>query len=381
MSRKKKQFLILIALIMLSTPLLIYNNEEGSQVKLIERKNFDKKVEGKQIGLFTLINKNGIVTQITNYGGRVVNLWTADKNGDFEDIVLGYDNIEGYLESNEIYFGALIGRYGNRIAKGKFTLNDSIYTLATNVNGDHLHGGKNGFNNVVWNARQISDSELELKYLSKDGEEGYPGNLSVKVIYKLTDDDELQIIYTANTDKATPINLTHHSFFNLHGAGKGTINDHVLQINASNYTPVLDGLIPSGEIASVESTPFDFRKPTIIGKRVNEDTEQIKFGFGYDHNFVLDGVGLIFAAKVTEPISGRVIEVRTDEPGLQFYGGNFLNGKDIGKDNLPYRYREAFCLETQHFPDSPNQIDFISTILEPNKTYKSTCIYKFSINK
>lgn len=350
-------------------------------MKLLSKQNFERVIDGKKVHLFTLRNKNGIVTQITNYGGRVVNLWVPDKAGNFEDIVLGYDNIEGYLQSNEIYFGALIGRYGNRIANGKFILNDSTYILATNNDDNHLHGGKKGFNNAVWDAHQISDSELELKYLSKDGEEGYPGNLDVTVVYKLTDNNEIEINYFASTDKATPVNLTHHSFFNLHGAGKGSINDHILQINATHYTPIMKGLIPIGNIESVKNTPFDFTEPTPIGNHVNDDDQQIKYGFGYDHNFVLNDSGLKIAALIIEPTSGRKMEVITNEPGLQFYGGNFLNGKDIGKEGLPYKHRTAFCLETQHFPDSPNQEHFPSTILKKGEIYESSCIYKFSIDK
>lgn len=347
----------------------------------IEDKNFKTNIKGKFVDLYTLKNNNGLTTQITNYGGRVVSLWVPDNNGDFEDIVLGYESIEGYLNSNEIYFGALIGRYGNRIEKGRFMLNDSVYKLATNNGENHLHGGINGFNNVVWDAKKLSVSELELTYLSKDGEEGYPGNLNVKVIYSLTDNNELAIKYEATTDKATPVNLTHHSYFNLQGAGKGTINNHLLQINASHFTPIEEDLIPIGELKHVKNTPFDFTKPTEIGKCVDVDSNQIKFGLGYDHNFVLDGTGLRVVAKVEEPISGRVMEVITNEPGMQFYTGNFLNGNDIGKGNLPYKYREAFCLETQHFPNSPNQTNFPSTILNPEDSYESTCIYKFSIKK
>lgn len=358
---------------------LLSCNEKHFQAILLEKDNFKKSIDTKQIQLFTLKNKNGLVSQITNYGGRVVNLWVPDKNGDMADIVLGFESIDGYLQAEEIYFGALIGRYGNRIAEGRFVLNDSTYVLATNNDDNHLHGGDKGFNDVVWDANQVSDSELELSYLSKDGEEGYPGNLDVKVTYKLNNDNELKVTYSATTDKATPVNLTHHSFFNLHGAGLGTINDHVLQINASNYTPITEGLIPTGKLESVENTPFDFRNPTAIGKRVNEDNQQLKNGFGYDHNFVLDGSGLRTVAKVAEPKSGRMMEVITDEPGLQLYGGNFLNGKEFGKGNLAYNYRAAFCLETQHFPDSPNQPDFPSTILMPGDKYSSTCIYKFGI--
>lgn len=354
--------------------------EESSEIQLLEEENFQQTIDSKQTNLFTLRNNKGLVCQITNYGGRIVNLWVPDKDGVYEDIVLGYETIDEYVEKGR-YYGALIGRYGNRIAEGKFKLDSMEYVLATNNGANHLHGGNIGYNHVVWDARPISDSELALSYLSVDGEEGYPGNLNIKVTYILTEDNSLKISYSATTDKATPINLTSHSFFNLHGAGKGSINDHILQINASNFTPVVEGLIPTGEIAPVKNTPFDFTLPTAIGARIDQESEQLVFGLGYDHNFVLDGTGLRVAAKVEEPTSGRVMEVLTDEPGLQFYGGNFLNGKDFGKGNLPYKYREAFCLETQHFPDSPNHPNFPSTILTPGETYSSTCIYKYSIHK
>lgn len=346
---------------------------------LINPEHFESLVKGKEVKLFTLKNKQGIVTQITNYGGRVVNLWVPDKEGNYEDIVLGYETLEGYLNSNEIYFGALIGRYGNRIAKGEFMLEDTLYSLAQNNNENHLHGGIEGFNNVVFDAKQISGNTLELDYTSPHLEEGYPGELEVRVEYQLTDDNELKITYRASTDRPTPVNLTHHSFFNLHGAGNGTINDHILQINADHFTPVDEGLIPTGEIASVEGTPMDFRNPTPIGERLDRDDEQLKFGKGYDHNWVLSpsGEGLTFAARVVEPASGRTLEVYTNEPGLQFYGGNFLDGSDTGKEGKSYEHRSAFCLETQHFPDSPNQPEFPSTILQPGEEYHSVCVYKF----
>ena len=271
---KKIYILLILSIISISC------EKKHNDVKLISRKNFENVIDGKKIDLYTLKNINGLVTQITNYGGRVVNLWVPDKNGNFEDIVLGYETIDGYLKSNEIYFGALIGRYGNRIASGKFTLNDSTYTLAKNNGDNHLHGGKMGFNNVVWDARQISDSELELIYSSGDGEEGYPGKLDVVVAYKLTDKNELKINYSAITNKATHINLTHHSFFNLRGAGKGSINDHVLQINAEFYTPIKEGLIPTGDIENVKGTPLDFMEPTLIGEHVNDDDQQINMVLG-----------------------------------------------------------------------------------------------------
>ena len=345
---------------------------------LINKQNFERVVDNKQVSLFTLKNACGLTAQITNYGGRLVSLWIPDKSGRFDDIVLGYESLEPYLEPQGIYFGALIGRYANRIAGGKFALNGTIYSLATNNGVNHLHGGRDGFNNVVWNATQLSDSELKLEYLSKDGEEGYPGNLNVTVIYKLTDSKKLEINYTATTDKSTPVNLTHHSFFNLCGAGSCSINNHLLQINAAYYTPIDEVQIPTGKLEQVKNTPFDFTRLKPIGEDIDAHSQQLQFGFGYDHNFVLDGSGLRVVAKVVEPKSGRVMEVITDEPGMQFYGGNFLDGNSIGKRNLPYEYRSAFCLETQHFPDSPNQPHFPSTILHPDGVYKSMCIYRFS---
>ncbi|MCG8308422.1 MAG: galactose mutarotase [Cytophagales bacterium] len=349
------------------------------EVTIFPESNFEKNLDGKQVKLFTLKNIHGMVTQITNYGGRVVTLWTSDRHGNMEDIVLGYENIDGYLNSNEIYFGALIGRYGNRIGKGRFYIDDREYTLATNNGVNHLHGGKRGFNDVIWDARQTDGQTLELTYLSKDMEEGYPGNLDVKVIYMLTDNDELKVEYWATTDAPTVVNLTHHSFFNLHGAGNGSINDHVLYINADKYTPVDAGLIPTGKIASVEGTPMDFTNATAIGDRVDNDFEQLKFGMGYDHNWILNTNNNVerVAARITEPTSGRAIEVYTSEPGMQFYGGNFLNGSDKGKYGRPYEHRTAFCLETQHYPDSPNQPNFPATLLKPGETYHSVCIYKF----
>jgi aldose 1-epimerase len=356
---------------------------QPEQPVLLDKGSFETEHDGKPVDLYTLKNSNGLVAQITNYGGKVVNLWTPDKEGNFNDIVLGFETIDEYFNTSEIYFGSLIGRYGNRIGSGTFSINDTVYTLAQNNNGNALHGGIKGFNNVVWDATQLDAQTLELTYLSFDMEEGYPGNLNVKVAYKLTDDNELKIEYWATTDKATPVNLTHHSFFNLKGAGNGDINDHIVQINADFYTPVDDGLIPTGEIAPVEGTPMDFRKPTPIGERVDNDFEQLKFGNGYDHNWVLnqaDG-GLTFAAKVFEPNSGRTMEVYTNEPGIQFYGGNFLDGSVTGKQGKIYPFRSALCLETQHYPDSPNKPGFPSTILEPGEEYHSVCVYKFGVEE
>lgn len=353
------------------------------KLPLIDPLTFTQDFEGKKVELYTLKNANGLIAQITNYGGRVVNLFVPDKQGNFEDIVTGYSNLEGYINSNEVFYGTLIGRYGNRIAKGQFVLNDSVFTLPLNNGANHLHGGPKGFHNVVWDAVQQDDKTLLLSYLSADGEMGYPGNLQVNVTYELTDDNELKIQYWATTDKPTHVNLTHHSFFNLKGAGNGEINDHLLQLNASYYTPVDSGLIPTGEIAPVEGTPFDFRNLTAIGSRVSEENQQLKYGLGYDHNWVLDAApeGLNFAAKVVEPASGRTMEVYTNEPAIQFYGGNFMDGSDTGKYGKVYSHRGALCLETQHYPDSPNQPAFPSTLLNPGDEYYSVCIYKFGLQQ
>ena len=374
----------IILLILLSMNVLSaqdYGNKES--ILLMNKKDFQKNVDGKQIDLYVLKNSNGLVSEITNYGGKVVSLWIPDRLGAYEDVVLGHSNIEEYLASPEKYFGALVGRYGNRIANAKFPLDGKTYSLDKNDGNNTLHGGSKGFDSIIWEAKQIDAQTLELHYTSKNLEQGFPGNLSVKVRYQLTDANELKIEYWATTDAPTVINLTHHSFFNLAGAGNGTINDHLLMINAPYYTPVGEGLIPTGKISSVLDTPFDFQHLTPIRKRLNNPHEQLQFGKGYDHNFVLNQSvnGLNFAAKAIEPISGRVMEVYTNEPGLQFYGGNFLDGSVIGKRNKIYGFRTAFCLETQHFPDSPNHPDFPSTRLDPQDDYYSTCIYKFSVVK
>ena len=342
-------------------------------------------VSAQKMQVFSIQNKNGLKATITNYGGRVMSLFTPDNKGHLADIVLGYDKPESYRTSHEKYYGALIGRYGNRIGNAQFSIGGQTYHLAKNNGGNSLHGGIKGFQNVFWKVRQLDKQTLELNYFSKDMEEGFPGNLTVKVIYRLTNNNELKIEYFATTDKLTPVNLTHHSFFNLTGNLKNTINNHILQIPADYYTPVDSGLIPTGEIASVEGTPFDFRTPTAIGKRVNDDNQQLKFGRGYDHNWVLDATAknkeLHLAAKITEPVSGRVMEVLTNEPGIQFYGGNFLDGKDFGKGGIPYQFRTAFCLETQHFPDSPNHANFPSVLLAPGQNYYSICVYRFGTVK
>lgn len=356
---------------------------QNPKIKLISEKNFAGMLNGKEVQLYTLKNTHGLFSQITNYGARVVSLWVPDLEGDFEDIVLGYDSFKGYQNSTEPYFGALIGRYGNRIGKGRFLIDGKAYELVTNNGENHLHGGLNGFHNVVWDAIQLDEQTLEFCYVSEDMEEGFPGKLHVNVRYQLTDNNELKIEYRATTDAPTVVNLTHHSFFNLHGEGKRSINDHILFIDAGYYTPVDAGLIPTGEILPVANTPLDFTQPTEIGARVNEDFEQLHFGMGYDHNWVLNPSEqeLRLAARVDEPVSGRSLEVFTNEPGLQFYGGNFLNGMDRGKNGLCYGQRSAFCLETQHFPDSPNHPEFPTTRLNPEMEYDSICVYRFLVMK
>jgi aldose 1-epimerase len=339
--------------------------------------------DGKSIEIYSLKNSNGAEARIMTYGGTVVSLKVPDKNGKPGDVVLGYDSLDEYQNAKG-YLGALIGRYGNRIGKGTFSLDGKEYKLAINNGVNHLHGGLKGFDKVVWTASPsvLPDGvHLELHYLSRDGEEGYPGNLNVKVEYVLTDSNELKIVYSATTDKPTIVNLTNHSYFNLAGQGNGLILNHQLTLNADRFTPTDNGSIPTGELRSVKGTPFDFTKSTAIGARIDQDNEQLKFGNGYDHNFVLNKNDneLSLAATVYEPTSGRVMEVFTTEPGVQFYTGNFLDGSTNGKGGQTYPRRSGFCLETQHFPDSPNKPKFPSVVLRPGKTYSQTTIYKFSI--
>ncbi len=355
----------------------------AANISLLDRKAFQDTIDGKKIDLYILKNGNGMTAAITNYGGRIVSLFVPNKEGKLTDVVVGFSSLQAYIQPNKTYFGATIGRFGNRIAKGNFSLDGKQYTLFTNNGPNTLHGGKKGFGDVVWEAKQIGDSTLELHYLSKDGEEGFPGNLDVTVTYTITGNNEFKYDYLATTDKKTVVNLTNHAFFNLNGEGSGTINNHMLQINADQYTPVDVTLIPLGEHAPVEGTPFDFRKPTAIGARVNDSANtQIKHGAGYDHNFVLnDGSkGMKEAATVTGDISGIVMTVLTQEPGLQFYGGNFMQSKNKFKTGVKDDFRTAFCLETQHFPDSPNQPSFPTTVLEPGQNYRTSSLYRFSVN-
>jgi aldose 1-epimerase len=337
--------------------------------------------DGTAVDVFTLKNASGIELRAISYGGIITSLKTPDRSGALADIVLGFDTLDGYTKDHP-YFGAIIGRYGNRIGKGQFTLDGKTYTLAKNNGPNHLHGGVKGFDKVVWAAAPVEgQNAIAFTRTSVDGEEGYPGNLKVKVTYTLTDANELIVDYLATTDKATPVNLTQHSYFNLAGEGSGDILGHELTINADRYTPVDEGLIPTGELAPVEGTPFDFRKSTAIGARINTDHPQLKAGKGYDHNWVLNrtGSGMQLAAKVVEPKTGRTLEITTEEPGIQFYAGNFLDGTIKGKGGHVYAHRNGFCLETQHYPDSPNKPNFPTTILQPGSEYKTRTTFKFGV--
>ena len=361
--------------------LLLSCGEKREEATLsgLMKSDFVSEVEGKPTALYVLKNKNGAEACITNYGGRLVSVMVPDKNGKMTDVVLGYDNIGQYVQSDGNY-GALIGRYGNRINQGKFTLDDIEYTLPQN-NGAHcLHGGPQGYHARMWDAKQLNDQALELTYLSKDGEAGFPGNLDIKVTYTLTDDNAVGIKYEATTDKKTVVNLTNHSYFNLSGVPGSDVLDQLVMINADNYTPVDSTLIPVG-ISPVDGTPLDLRTPVAIGKQINDPFQQLQFGRGYDLNWVLNTNGdkNVLAAKAYSPTSGIALEVYTNEPGIQFYTGNFMDGKDTGKHGVLYPHRGALCLETQHYPDSPNHPDFLSVVLNPGEKYLSECIYKFTV--
>lgn len=351
----------------------------------ISRQPFGKTNDGQAVDLFLLTNRNGLQASISNYGGIVTALKVPDSKGKFDNIVLGFDKLDSYLAGHP-YFGCIVGRFGNRIARGKFTLDSKTYELAKNNGENHLHGGIKGFDKVVWKAQGFLGADgpaLKLTYTSKDGEEGYPGTLKATVTYVLGNNNELRIHYHATTDKATPINLTHHGYFNLAGEGNGDILGHILTLKADRFLPIDKTLIPTGELRSVKDTPFDFRKPTAIGARINSQDDQLVFGKGYDHCFVLEGKGpgTSLAARVLEPTTGRVMEVYTTEPGVQLYTGNFLDGTQVGPRGKAYQHRSGFCLETQHFPDSPNQPAFPSTILRPGQEYSSTTVYRFLVKE
>jgi aldose 1-epimerase len=338
---------------------------------MVSESAFEGSYKDKPVSLKRIKNAKGTVISITNYGARVVE-WIYKG----VDVVLGFSGIHEYLSSTEFYYGAIIGRYANRIANSRFTLNGTEYGLQPNVPPNHLHGGIDGFHNQVWDINETTPDSIRLSYLSKDGEEGYPGNLHVQLKYTLTDQDELRIEFKAETDATTILNLTNHAFFNLNGEGEGTILDHELMINADSFTPVTDQLVPDGTIASVSDTVFDFRKAKKIGDKINDDVQQLIYGKGYDHNYVLNKEPGNFAARVKGNITGIMLEVYTDQPGMQLYTGNFMQGNEILKCGMPDDYRTAFCLETQHFPDSPNQPDFPSTVLNPGEVFQTTTIYK-----
>ena len=358
------------------------NQVEHENVTGITKESFGAMPDGSAVDLYVLTNANGCKARITNYGGIVVSLEVPHRDGQVSDVVLGFDTFEPYLGPHP-HFGALVGRYGNRIGKAKFALDGVAYELAANNGENHLHGGITGFDKKLWQADVVKDDEgeaLRLQYVSEDMEEGYPGELSVEVVYRLTEDNGLRIDYRATTDKKTVVNLTHHSYFNLKDAGASSILDHEIMIAAERFTPVDAGLIPTGELRSVEGSPLDLRNSVPIGAHINDDDEQIQFGGGYDHNWVLnsqDG-SLSLAARVHESTTGRIMEVWTTEPGLQFYSGNFLDGSQLGKGGTKYEHRSGFCLEAQHYPDSPNKPEFLSTVLAPGEVYTQTTIYRFS---
>ena len=347
----------------------------------IKKQAFGMTDSGEPVEIYTLTNANGMEARIMSYGGTVVSLKAPDRHGKLGDVVLGYETLDGYLK-NSPYFGAIIGRYANRIGKARFSLDGKEYTLGKNNGENTLHGGFKGFDKVIWKGKEVKSKDgvgLSLSYVSKDGEEGFPGNLTVTVVYTLTKNNELKIEYNATTDKATVVNLTNHSYFNL--AGEGSILQHELMIDASRFTPVDSGLIPTGELRSVKGTPMDFTQFAGIGTRIDQQDEQLTFGRGYDHNWVLNNVtgSLALAARVYEPGSGRVMEIYTTELGIQFYSGNFLDGSITGKNGQVYKQRYGLCLETQHFPDSPNKSDFPSTVLKRGQKYNSSTIYRFSV--
>ncbi len=368
-----------------ATVLLVLSSvaAQAQSVTPLASEPFGKTSGGHKVSLYTLKNASGMQVKITNYGGTIQSVIVKDRKGKFDDVVLGFDTLAGYTAPiNTAYFGALIGRYGNRIARGTFTLDGTTYHIPTNDGPNMLHGGKIGFNKRIWDAKDVSTSDtpaLELHYLSPDGEEGFPGNLDVTVRYSLDDKNGLHIDYSATTDKATVLNLTNHSYFNLGGAGSATVLTHKVKLDADKFTPVNSTLIPTGKLENVSGTPFDFRKPTDVGARIGARSEQLKLGHGYDHNFVLNHPGdlNVVAARVEEPKSGRVLEVFTTQPGIQFYSGNFLTGNIHGIGGV-YRHRSALCLETQHFPDSPNQSSFPTTVLRPGEQFHQTTIYRFS---
>jgi aldose 1-epimerase len=380
----EKAFLLLLMLFVFAACSQKQQSVFTDVVDGIDAAAFEQTIDGKATTLYTMVNNNGMGVKVTNFGARVVAICVPDANGNPVDVVLGHDNLDDYTApGGETFYGAAIGRYGNRIGNAKFELDGEVYNLPANDGPNHLHGGPKGYFDVVWDAEQVSDSKIIFTYSSPDGEMGYPGNLDISMVYELTDENGLRIEYTATTDKATVCNLTNHTYFNLSGEGSETINDHLLMIDADKTTPVDEGLIPTGEFAEVKGTPFDFTKPTAIGERVNSDHPQMIYGGGYDHNWVLNNAEekVSLAATLYSPVTSIQMDVLTDQPGLQFYGGNFIDGSTTGKRGIPYGYRSGLCLETQHFPDSPNKPQFPSTTLRPDDTYKHVCEYRFSVKK
>jgi Galactose mutarotase and related enzymes len=376
--------LVILISAIITKPIQGISMTSGERFK-IRKEVFGKTSEGEQVDIYTLTNPNGMKVKISTFGAAITELWVPDKNGVFQDVVLGYGDLEGY-EKDNAYLGFTVGRYANRIGDAKFTLNGIEYNLTKNDGKNQLHGGTKGFNKMVWSAKSKinkKNASITLVYKSKDGEQGFPGNLTATVKFTLTEFNELQIEYSATTDKTTVVNLTNHAYFNLSGAGNGNILNHKVQINADAFTPVNENLIPTGEIRSVAGTPLDFTKLTDIGSRINSNYEQIILGKGYDHNWVLNkrGKRLTFAARAVDTESGRILEVKTKEPGIQFYTGNFLDGTAIGKEGKAYKYRYGFCFETQHFPDSPNKPKFPSVVLEKGKKYSSKTTYTFYTEK
>lgn len=380
----KNQWLVLISILVVSSTACVDEKKQKSSPEFLPvRENFQQKLDGKEVDLFYLKNSNDYYAAITNYGARMVGLWVPQANGTFTDVVLGFDKLQTYVDAEERFFGAIVGRFGNRIAKGRFSLDGVDYQLDVNNGVNTLHGGSKGFHSVVWSANQPDSQTLVLTYISPDGDEGYPGTLTTVVTYTLTDNNEIKMDYELSSDKKTIANITNHNFWNLNGEGAGIINNHILQVDASRFTPVDSTLIPTG-IDTVSGTPFDFRIAHKIGDLLEPPNQQLTFGKGYDHNFVLDkGISTIpeKIATITGDISGIKMDILTTEPGLQFYGGNFMQSKNILKSGTTDYFRTAFCLETQHFPDAPNQPGFPTTVIEPGKKYSSTTIYAFSIKQ
>lgn len=373
-----KKYVILMAVIALFS----CNTKKETNIVLLDKTAFEKEMDGKQVSLYTLDSGNGLVVQVTNYGLRVVSIWAPDKNGTYADVAIGYESIDRYIgKGSDRFIGPVVGRFANRIAKGKFELDGVQYQLPINNNGQTLHGGHKGIDMRVWNVDKVTDKSIDFSYVSSDGEEGFPGTLTIRVNYSVTDNGEFKITYKATTGKPTFVNLSNHAIFNLRGEAGGKITDQILTIKANYITPVDSVLIPTGKLFPVENSPFDFRKPTAIGDRIEAKDIQLKYGLGYDHNWVLDKTekGVELVASLYEPESGRLMEIFTDQPGLQFYSGNFFNGKTSGKYGNPINYREGVALETQKFPDTPNHPNFPSARLNPGEEYSHTCIYKFSV--